>query len=188
MRRHSFPIALIVLSLLALATVALADQGSLSDPKGDVQNQPPGPKKDYDAVAATWGHTPKGKLKHKITVAGHIGSPVMGQGSSPDLLINVPGRRKPPSCDYFIQPVPPGIYGNTSDHEKWYVFKCSNAQPQKVGPAKVTRVSRHTLKFVFSQGEIGAPGRYGWKFIFPEDGDRTYDNIPNRGYQIHLLK
>lgn len=187
MQRARCTIAIVIAIVAAVAAPALGDRGAVTDPKGDVAGNPPGRKANFDFVKATHGHAP-GALKHQVWVAGRMHDPETGHSGLPDLLINVPGHRKPPSCDYVIQPSPPGVFGNKTDHNLWFVLKCSDQQPKKIGPATVTKVGPHRLRFLFKGKEIGSPSRYGWAFIMPVDGDTVYDRVRNKGYALHKLQ
>jgi hypothetical protein len=185
----------IILSVGALAaasfvTLAFASTGSINDPTGDTRHGTPDPAASYDIVKAGWGHTDSGKLKHWVVVDGTIGHPSTGRGSAPRLLINVPGQvADNPTCDYFIEAVPPHVIPNGTDHWKWYVKECSNGgSPEVTGPVAATRPTRHKIVLVFGKHAIGNPDHYGWQMTFPADGDAPpYDKAPNSGFKRHNL-
>jgi hypothetical protein len=175
---------------IAVSGVALAAGSSVKDPKGDVSGDPCGGgaqgchKSDYDIVKAKARTAAHGKLVHTIKVAGHIGNTGGSgpSGSQPDINIDVPGGRKPPHCDYFVQPVPPGAPGNSSKSTKWFVFKCSNGpNPKITGNAKAKRVNAHTDRIRFSKKAIGSPGKYRWVAYFPGESDTAFDRAPDKG-------
>ena len=185
-------ITLLGAALLAVgvADLVLADRGSISDPRGDVQHNPNGNDADYDIVKATFGHAKHGKLKHTVTVAGHMGNPTASgpTGSQPTMWIDVPHHAFSGNCDYQIQPVPPGAPGNSSNRTKYLVSKCSNGH--QTGTARATRTSEDTDKLVFRRNAIGSPSRYGWAFVFITDtnqGLAVADRSPNHGFKVHHL-
>jgi hypothetical protein len=174
--------------LVVIALPAAADSGSITDKRGDTVNAP-SPKADWDIVRAGFGHTKDGKLRHWVVVAGTIGHPRAGMGSTPRLYINVPGHVSDnPDCDYFVDPVPPGVGPNKSDHWKYYVHTCTNGVSKIVGPAVATRPTSHRIVLVFGRHAIGNPDHYGWQMAFPSDGDNPpIDQAPNTGYHRHAL-
>ena len=175
---------------LATAGVVLADSGSITDPKGDVHNNPPGNHANYDIVKATWGHASHHRLKHKVTVAGKIGDPQASgnPGTLPTLLIDVPQHHFASACDYKVEPVPPGAPINHTNHHEYFVFKCSNGTTPTppTGSVSATRTSSDTIKLVFKRKAIGSPSKYGWAFEFPA-GNTFYDRAPNSGFKVHHL-
>ena len=183
---------LVVLSAAAVVLIALpasADSGSITDKKGDATGCGDGTKADCDILKAAWGHAPHHKLVHSVTVAGTIGTPASGRGALPTWYIDVPGQvGDNPSCDYFISEVPPGVPPNTSTNWKFYVEKCSNEQPEIMGPASARRPSSHKVVITFKKKLIGSPSRYGWAVAMPADGDQSpYDRAPNTGFKKHIL-
>ena len=183
-------IVVVCLSIAMLALPASADTGSITDKKGDATGCNDGPKAGCDIVKATWGHASNGRLMHQVSVAGQIGAPLSGHGSTPRLMIDVPGQKfDNPTCDYYVGNVPPGVGPNTSTTKwKWYVQTCQNTGSKIVGPAAASQVDAHTVRLVFNRKLIGSPGRYGWSWVFPADGDNPpYDQAPNKGYKPHVL-
>jgi len=183
---------LVVLSAAAMVLIALpasADSGSISDKKGDATGCSDGTKADCDILKATWGHAPHHTLVHSVTVAGTIGTPSSGMGALPTWYIDVPGHvGDNPTCDYFIQLVPPGVGPNTSTSWKYYVEKCSNEQPEVVGAVASSRPSAHKVVIKFKKKRIGSPSKYGWYVAMPADGDQPpYDRAPNTGFKRHVL-
>lgn len=182
----------VVLSAAVMVLIALpasADNGSITDKKGDATGCGDGTKSDCDIVKATWGHATHHRLKHSVIVAGTIGTPSSGMGALPTWYIDVPGHvGDNPNCDYFISEVPPGVGPNTSTKWKFYVEKCSNEQPEIVGPAGSSRPNSHKIVIKFRKKLIGSPTRYGWQVAMPADGDATpYDLAPNSGFKTHKL-
>ena len=99
------------------------------------------------------------------------------------MLIKIPGKKSPnPTCNYFVQPPAPP---STS----WAMYTCSNTMPHKTASVTVTRINRHTLKFVFTRRAIGSPSEYLWNFFFPSEkcDQCTYDRIPDKGGKLHKL-
>ena len=187
-RRVVIVLSTIVLTSLGLS--ATADTGAISDKQGDATGCATNTTADCDIVKAAWGHRPHHRLMHQVTVAGTAGRfAASGPQALPRLYINVPGQQfDNPTCDYFIDPLPPGAGPNTSDHTKYYVETCQNTGAQVRGPAAGTRVNAHTIRIVFKRRLIGAPQRYGWRFAYPTDGDNPpYDQAPNNGYKTHTL-
>ncbi|MDQ1696887.1 MAG: hypothetical protein QOJ03_2240 [Frankiaceae bacterium] len=181
----------IVTTTTLLALVALpasADSGAIHDVRGDTVNAP-APKAGYDIVRAGWGHAKGGRLRHWVVAAGTVGHPRTGMGSLPDLYINVPGQvADNPTCDYFLQEVPPGVGANTTSHWKYYVFPCSNNSPQAIAPVAATRPTGHRIQLVFGRHAIGSPAHYGWAMAFPSDGDNPpIDRAPDAGFKRHVL-
>lgn len=176
---------------IGLSGVAAAGGSSVNDPKRDVQGDPCGLQMtkpchtaDYDFVKAKAKTAVHGKLVHTMKVAGHFGKTGGSgpSGSQPALLIDVPGGKKPPKCDYKVQPVPPGAPGNSSRVTKWLVEKCTNGPKTTVtGTAKAKRVSAHTDRITFLRKSIGRPSKYGWAAIFFGEGS-AFDRAPNTGY------
>ncbi len=193
MKRFLLIVAFVGSLALAAAGVVLADSGSITDPKGDVKHNPSGKDANYDIVKATYGHARHRKLKHTVTVAGHLGSLTSpGPGAYPDMLFDVPGNvGDNPNCDYFIQPDPPGTPYNHTDHIKFNVYRCKNEFPNPpVGSARGTRVRPDTDKLVFSKKVIGSPKRYGWAFDFVTETNNGFaiaDRAPNHGFKVHHL-
>jgi hypothetical protein len=182
---------LVVLSAAVMVLVAMpasADSGSITDKKGDATGCGDGAKADCDIVAAAWGHKSHGRLVHKVSVAGKLGQ-ASGHGAEPRLMIDVPGQKfDNPTCDYFVEIVPPGVDANTSNEFKWYVKTCQNTGAQIKGPAASVYPTKHTLRLVFKRKLIGSPSRYGWQWVMPADGDNApYDQAPNSGYKKHSL-
>src|SRR4029077_17825394 len=113
------------------------------------------------------------------------GHPKTGQGALPDLLINVPGQvADNPTCDYFIEEVPPHVIPNGTDNWKYYVKECSNSGSLTVtGSVKASRPNSHRVVLIFGKHAIGSPDHYGWRFDFPADGDAPpFDQAPNSGF------
>jgi hypothetical protein len=180
---------------IGLGALALANSGSISDPKGDVKHNPPGNDANYDIVNATFGHARHGKLKHTVTVDGRLGDPQSSGpnfGAQPGMFIDVPHHSFSGNCDYRIDAVPPGAPGNGSSKLKYIVSKCSNGpQQQKTGAAQVTRTKPGTDKLVFKKAAIGNPSKYGWAFLFITEtstGFRVADSAPNHGFKVHRLR
>jgi hypothetical protein len=176
--------------MVLLTLPAAADTGSITDKKGDnIGCWPDSKKADCDILKATWGHARHHKLVHSVTVAGTIGTPASGMGAMPTWYIDVPGHvGDNPSCDYFITEIPPGVGPNTSTNWKFYVEKCSNEQPEVVGPVGASRPSAHKIIIKFKKKLIGAPSQYGWAVAMPADGDQPpYDRAPNSGFKKHAL-
>jgi hypothetical protein len=185
--RKTLPVALgSGVLLLAIAAIALADTGKITDPSGDVKYNPPGNPADWDFTKATWGHARHGKLVHTVSVKGNVGNPrASGRtGPLPDMSIKIPGKKGPnPTCNYFVQPPTPP---STS----WAMYTCSNGMPRRTGSVTVIRTNRHTLKFVFNQGAIGSPSEYRWNFFFPSEkcDQCAYDSIPDKRGKLHKLR
>jgi hypothetical protein len=182
----------VILSAAVMALVALpasADSGSISDKHGDASGCGQGAKADCDIVKATWGHASHHRLVHSVSVAGTIGTPASGMGALPTWFVDVPGHvGDNPSCDYFINDVPPGVGPNTSTSWKYYLEKCSNQQPEVVGPVATSRPNAHKIVIKFRKRLIGSPSRYGWAVAMPSDGDAPpYDRAPDSGFKTHRL-
>jgi len=174
--------------LVLLAIPASADHGSITDTKGDATGCGVGRAANCDIVSATYGHRSNGRLMHTVTVDGKIGDPGgSGPQNLPRLYIDVPGQKfDNPTCDFFIDSLPPGAGPNTSDHYQYYVETCQNSGAQVRGPAAAVQVDANTLRIVFKRKRIGSPSHYGWQFAFPQDGDNpAYDQAPNKGYKRH---
>lgn len=185
-----FVTLLACVSAILLALPASADTGAITDKKGDATGCNSGPVSGCDIVKATWGHASNGRVVHQVSVSGQIGAPLSGQGSTPRLMIDVPGQKfDNPTCDYYVGNIPPGVGPNKSSTAwKWYVQTCQNTGSKIVGPAAASRVDAHTVRLVFNRKAIGSPARYGWRWEFPADGDKPpYDAAPNKGYKTHSL-
>src|SRR3954453_10659916 len=152
---------LVVLSAAVMVLIALpavADSGSITDKKGDNSGCSDNKKPDCDILKATWGHTSHRRLLHSVTVAGTIGTPSSGMGALPTWYVDVPGHvGDNPTCDYFITEIPPGVGPNASSNWKFYVEKCSNEQPEVVGPVASSRPSAHKIVIKFRKKLIGSP-------------------------------
>jgi hypothetical protein len=178
--------------LILGAAVALADKGSIHDPKGDVHGNPDGKDANYDFVKATYGHAKHGKLKHSFTVAGKLGDPYATgpTGPLPIVFIDVPQTNNAPFCDYNINYAPAHSGFNNSDDPKWIVLTCSNGPgAEKTGVAKAKRSDdKDTIRFVFPKQAIGSPSKYGWNGnMFPQEEGPAFDSIPDNGFKTHHL-
>lgn len=176
----------LALTALPTDTATAAGGGCISDKSGDT-HKAPAPKADRDITSACGAKASHHRIVASVVVKGTVGDPKTAQGSLADLFLDVPGQKfDNPTCDYFVQGLPPGAGPNKTKHAKWYVFTCQNSGAQPVGPATVTRPTSHRLKFVIHRHEIGNPKRFGWAVAFPSDGDQPpYDRAPQKGYR-HL--
>jgi hypothetical protein len=163
---------------LASASLAVANSGGTSDPKGDVKHNPPGKDARYDIVSIAYGHGAGGQLVQRVRVKGKVFG-FKGTGPPPLLWIDVPGKvATRPGCnysDYFV------IDGE--------VDQCGDGP--KTGDATVKKLNKHTLQFSFSPQAIGSPSQYGIAFV--EEGSNGnglifYDRAPNKGFFKHKLK
>ena len=195
MKRMPVIAAVGVALTLAAAAVVLADSGSITDPKGDVKNNPQGEgsQKNWDIVKATGGQASHGRLVHTVTVAGKIGDPAASgdPGTLPSLFIDVPNQHFARDCDYRVDPVPPGAPINPGNQHKYFVFKCSNGTTATAptGSASATQTSPDTIQLVFKRKAIGSPSKYGWAFEFfsnPSQGTIA-DRAPDSGFKVHHL-
>ncbi len=172
-----------VVAVLACAAPALADHGVIRDRPGDVRFDPPGPDANRDIVKAAWGHASGDRLVHRVSVRGRIGDPRTGIGPLPQLQIDVTRRKAAPSrCRYSL--------GTRTARPVLKASGCSGAILKGGDGVAVTKVSRHTVKYVVSEDAIGNPKSYEWRFYFPARRCRrcAYDRIPNRGFQEHDLE
>ena len=143
-------LALSVAAILAAASLSTANSGSSSDPSGDVGEVPQGvSSSSVDIVRASYGHARKGKLVHKVSVAGNVPDPA--SGNAPLLFIEAPDEPNGQAdCAFFV-----------GRHQgKYGVFTC--AYGDRVGSLKMTRTSSSTVRFEFKASAIGSPPQYEW--------------------------
>jgi phospholipase C len=153
-----------VVGLLIAAAPALADRGTIHDPRGDVRFHP-SHRADRDITRSSWRVASGGRLIHTVSVRGNIGDPRTGIGQLPQLQIDVT-RRKSSSKSTFAR----------------------NAK--RGDGVSVRKVSRHTVKYAISEDALGDPKAYKWHFFFPARGCRrcNYDRIPDHGSVLHDLE
>jgi hypothetical protein len=181
MTRRALTLLATCFGALACAAIAIANEGSATDPSGDVKHNPPGKDSRYDIVKVTYGHTANGDLVQTVKVKGKVISPTSTSGAPPLLWIDVPGKvASRAGCnysDYFVL-----------DGE---VDECGDGP--KTGDATVTKLGSHTLVFQFSPAAIGSPAKYGIAFV--EEGSNAkgnglvfFDRAPDKGFARHKLQ
>jgi len=168
---------------------AAATGKCITDPRGDTKNAPQ-PKANYDIVGACGHRASHHRIITTVKLAGAVDNPQSPQAYVPTLVIDVPGQKfDNPTCDYFVQGAPPGVGANHTNHTKYYVNTCQNSGSQQVGPALVTRISKHVMKVVIHRRAIGNPKRFGFAFSTFSDGDQpSYDRAPDKGFQHIRLR
>jgi len=177
-----------VASLVVFTTIAFADSGSITDPKGD-GHEPW--RTATDIVRAGWGHTDSGRLKHWVAVDGTIARLQTASGHGgilPELNIKVPGFDSgDPHCDYWVGPVPPGYGGNTTDQWQYRVLVCGSDDAQSKGAARYVRPTEHRIVLRFGRHAIGNPGHYRWAWQFGDYYNGIQDRAPDKGFTRHDL-
>ena len=148
-------IGLMTAALLLFGSVALANTKAIQD--GNDSSDADG---GIDIKTASHGHTPTGKLKHKITTYDVIGD--MEQ-----------------AC-LFI----------TTSAEEYYScgFGVYNSDDKQTGSLTESRPDNKTIIFKFKKSAIGNPESYKWRveagnYCSPENCDRA----PNTGSVRHPL-
>jgi hypothetical protein len=182
------------ISLVAgLGAVALANSGSFTDPKGDVQDHPLGNKADYDIVKGTYGDAKRNVVVHTVTVAGAVGDPANPGPDSvfPAMFFDVPGKVGNSYCDYRLQVDGPGTPFNHTDAAKANIYKCSDGPPKPpVGSAKVARKAPKSIEYKLNAKLLGSPDKYGFWIQTVSDSDHGFfsaDQAPNEGKIVHKL-
>jgi phospholipase C len=171
--------------LLAIASPAFADHGTIHDRVGDVKFNPPGRKADYDITRASWGVKDR-RFIHTVSVRGSIGDPRSGFGPLPQLQIDVPRQRAAKGgCEYTVRAA--GERGALSSRG---CSAPSGAKRERGDGVSVKKVSRHTVKYKIAEDVIGKPSAYQWRFDLPAKACRrcVYDRIPNNHDKWHTLK
>jgi hypothetical protein len=178
MRRKVLLGAATAVVVLAAAPLGLAGSDSFSDPRGDLDSDgsmDAGPR--YDLVRATHGHTESGRLVHTVTVAG--------SASTGDLFLRIEDPEMPngtTQCRWFV-----------GRHDgRFGVFTCGYAD--RVGSARVRRISSSTVRFEFSPRAIDNTASYQWAAVSegPSDGGVTalFDRLPSgdHAFITHRLR
>jgi hypothetical protein len=167
--------------LLAVVPPGIAGSGSVGDPRGDLWAEPSSGGASLDIVRASHGHTSKGRLVHKVTLAGPAADPA-SRGRVPNLLIEDPVLPNGQvDCRYFI-----------GSHEgRLGVFTCAYAD--RVASARIVRTSSNTIRYEFSPRAIDNPASYDWAFVTegPTHGtEAELDRLPDgdHAFLTHKLR
>ena len=148
-------------ALGVMAAIAIADQTTKTDPKGDANGGP------FDLKSASVAHAGRDTFRHRVTGwrAGSVGPLRLDIGTG--------GGGRP---GYFVAKFEgkAGIYAFTRRGSK------------RVGPAKFKRHSNRSYSFTFNVKYMGLPPRYRWRWVVvtPEQFNGA-DRLPNRGLVTH---
>jgi hypothetical protein len=159
-------LAAIAGSVTAVAAVGLASAGGgagVADPEGD--SSADGPSRDLSFIAH--GHSADGRLVHQISVYGEL---KMKPSKVPLIQIDTEGD-------------------NVAEYRVYLSRR--GGRVEDVGAstkrgAKVKRVDRHTVKYVFGPGRIGSPGSYDWD-VLALSGAGLVDRAPDASQLTHAL-
>ena len=178
MRRAALTFAIALIAAFSVAPAGIAGSGSNSDPKGDLEFKPADPAA-VDIVSTSFGHASKGRLVHKVTVAGTPGNPA--NGIIPFIYIEMRERSSASAvCDIYVGRYDGGLG----------VFACGTNE--RLGSARITR-SGHTVRYVFSPRALGNPESYDWAagVVGPTDNTQgRYDRAPDQDdiFYTHKLR
>jgi hypothetical protein len=149
MRRVLLSTGVALAVVLATAAVGGASSGTVTDPSGDLYDQPTtGSSASYDLVRATFGHS-RGRIVHTVTTAGNVPDPASG-GAPMIHIVDPVDPNGTSECRYFI-----GRFDG-----RFGVFKCGYGT--RVGSLRMTRTGARTVRFEFSPKAIGNPASYEW--------------------------
>ena len=178
MRRATLTGALALIAAFSVAQGGIASSGSNADPKGDLEFKPFDPAA-VDIVSTSFGHASKGRLVHKVSVAGTPGDPA--SGIIPFIYIEMRERSSASAvCDIYVGRYDGGLG----------VFACGTNE--RLGSARITR-SGHSVKYVFSARALGSPKSYDWAagVVGPSDNTQArYDRAPDNDdvFYTHKLR
>jgi hypothetical protein len=150
-------------AVLVTAALAVADEGTTTDPQGD--SAADGPSRDLKSIAH--GHTADGKLVHRIAVVGEI---KVTPNKAPLMQLDTEGDNV---AEYRVYVGPNG--GRVED-----------MVASTIVPAKARKVSRHKMKYVFGPTKIGNPDSYDWD-VLAVSGAGLVDRAPDATQLTHSL-
>ena len=153
MRRAAGTLVAVLAVILGAVPLGIADTVTGTDERGDVEGSPDGGAPAADIVRASAGTDSRGRLTHKVTVAGTAADP-SGDGIVPTLYIELPDQANAVSeCTVYV-----GQYKG-----RLGVYRCGTNE--RLGSAKVVRTSTHTTRYTFSKRALGSPSTYDWAVV-----------------------
>lgn len=156
-------LVLAVTALTITAGLALADETTKTDRRGDARGGP------FDLKSASVTHTGRDSVRHRV-------SGWRAGGVKPLQLELVTGGGNRPG--YFVAKLDgrAGVYAYT------------RRGPRRIGPARHRRHTRRSHSFTFNLEHLGLPGRYGWRWVVvTPDSPMGLDRLPNRGFVTHSV-